>query len=108
MIDPEAQTVTHGGVAIQLSPLEFRFLHLLLSKVGRVVSRDEVMKVVWGKHRNVTKHSVDVYFARLRDKLEPERSQPARLRTIRGVGFMYAKDESPAAVVPLRAKGVSG
>ena len=109
VIDPEAQAVTQGGVTVHMTPIEFRFLHLLASKAGRVVSREELMKAVWGKHRNVTTHSLDIYFGRLRDKLESDRSQPARLKTVRGVGFMYTKEEQPATrVVPLRAKGVSG
>lgn len=109
IIEPESQSVTIGEKRIHLTSLEFRLLHLLASRAGKIVSREDVLKKVWGKSRNVIPRSVDPYFWRLREKLETDPSKPLRLKTVRGAGFLLTTGERlPTKVLTLRARGGAG
>lgn len=109
VIDTESQDISIGQRLIHLTRLEFRFLHLLASHPGKVVSREEVLNEVWGRNRNVTPRSVDTYFWRLREKIEADPSKPIHLKTIRGAGFMLAVERrGTSKVVSMRARSAEG
>ncbi len=93
-IDPTAFRVTRGEHILPLSILEFRLLHFLVSRPGRVFSRDQLLDSVWGDNRFVTPRSVDVYIRRLREKIEDDPAHPFLLKTVRGVGYMFEAGEN--------------
>ena len=108
VIEPDSQSVTVGDKLVHLSAIEFRLLHLLATRAGRIVSREEVLRKVWGKGRHVTPSSVDTYFWRLREKIEADPSKPTRLKTVRGSGFLLTLEPNSGKVLTLRAKSGGG
>lgn len=91
-IDPAAFKVERNGHALPLSSLEFRLLHYLAARAGRVFSREQLLDAVWGRDRSVTSRSVDVYMRRLREKIEADPESPQYLQTVRGVGYFFATE----------------
>ena len=63
---------------------EFRMLDYLARHPGRVFSRDHLLDAVWGHDRAVTDRTVDVYILRLRQKIEPDTTNPGLIRAVRG------------------------
>jgi len=91
MLDPEAHRVTKAGVVVDLSPTEFKLLHLLLSNTGRVLSRAQLLDHVWDYSFDGDSSVVDTYISYLRRKLD--RDEPKLIHTIRGVGFCLRADQ---------------
>ena len=85
-VDPEAHQVWVDGAEIVLTALEFRLLHTLLSRRGRVQTRSQLLEDVWGVHAEVTTRTVDTHVKRLREKLG---DAGAYVETIRGVGYRF-------------------
>ncbi len=85
-VDPEAHQVWVDGSEVALTALEFRLLHTLLSRRGRVQTRSQLLEDVWGVHAEVTTRTVDTHVKRLREKLG---DAGAYVETIRGVGYRF-------------------
>jgi DNA-binding response OmpR family regulator len=78
--------VYRGGRAVPLSSTEFELLVLLLRHKGRVLSREQILSLVWGYQHDPATNVVDVYVGYLRRKLgRPD--DPAPISTVRGVGY---------------------
>lgn len=69
---------------VPLTALEFRLLEYLMTRVGRVQTRDQLLEEVWGLSSSLETRTIDTHVMRLRDKLGPAR---ACLETVRGVGY---------------------
>jgi DNA-binding response OmpR family regulator len=93
-LDALARRATRGGVALELTALEFELLHLLLRHAGRTVSRDMLARELWQGAPRATPldNVIDVHVAHLRRKLE-EGGRPRLVHTVRGVGFVAAPHE---------------
>lgn len=94
LLDPQRYEVKVEGQSIHLTPLEFDLLWYLSSLPGQVVSREELLRVVWdgrGTERNI--RTVDAYIRRLRQKLRPGPSSSWQLRTIYGQGYRFDVEE---------------
>ena len=74
------------GNAVDLTLLEFKLVHLLVSNRGRVVDRDTILREVWGYADNVRTRTLDTHIKRLREKLGPHSEW---LQTSRGFGYMF-------------------
>jgi two-component system, OmpR family, phosphate regulon response regulator PhoB len=85
-VDPEAHQVWVDGAEVALTALEFRLLHTLLTRRGRVQTRSQLLEDVWGVHAEVTTRTVDTHVKRLREKLG---DAGAYVETIRGVGYRF-------------------
>jgi len=85
-VDPDAHQVWVDGEEIALTALEFRLIHTLLSRRGRVQTRTQLLEDVWGVHADVTTRTVDTHVKRLREKLG---EAGAYVETIRGVGYRF-------------------
>ena len=85
-IDVEGRRVRYADRDVPLSPKEFALLELLSSRPGRVFSRDEIEKRVWGRPLESGSNVVDVHVANLRAKLR-DAGAFGHLRTVRGVGY---------------------
>lgn len=79
--------VTMAGSPVQLTPKEFRLLQVLLQNAGRVLSRQELLNLVWGEDYALEEHALDVHIHALRQKIEPDPSRPVVILTIRGIGY---------------------
>lgn len=75
-----------SGDEINLTPLEFRLLTTLLTRRGRVQSRDRLLSDVWGYQSDITSRTVDTHVKRLREKLCAAGSY---VETVRGVGYRF-------------------
>ncbi len=79
-----------------LSPKEFRLLELFLRQAGRALTRDEILRSVWGTGVLVTSRSVDRCITTLRAKIEVDPRQPKLIQTIRDVGYRFELSEVEA------------
>ncbi|MGH9498616.1 MAG: response regulator transcription factor [Terriglobales bacterium] len=87
VIDSWAMKLSVRGGEVPTTSLEFRLIEYLARHRGQVFTRDLLLDAVWGDMQFVTPRSVDACIRRLRGKIEPDRSRPTYLKTIRGVGY---------------------
>jgi DNA-binding response OmpR family regulator len=83
VIDLATHRCTVAGAEVALTATEFDLLAYLMSKPGRVFTREQLLSEVWGYSSVVTTRTVDVHIAQLRSKL----GEPNLIRTVRGVGY---------------------
>ena len=86
-LDPESHRCTVRQIEIDLTAKEFGLLAALMSRPGRVLSREKLLEEVWGSDISVTHRTVDTHLKRLREKLG---STGALIHTVRGVGYRFA------------------
>lgn len=91
VVDPRTRTVLRAGKPVDISPMEFDFLAFLIESGGDIVSRDTLMRQVWHYSLGVTSRTVDQHVARLRNKLEPDPTQPRHLITVRKAGYRFQR-----------------
>jgi two-component system, OmpR family, KDP operon response regulator KdpE len=89
------RTVHKAGVAVHLTPIEFRLLTLLIANAGKVLTHRQILREVWGPAHADDGHYVRVHMGHLRGKLEVDAAQPKHILTETGVGYRLAQD--PAA-----------
>ena len=88
-VDARAAVVRKDGVEVALSAKEYQLLRFLAQRAGEVVSRDTLLKEVWGYNSTPNTRTVDVHMTWLRQKLESDPSQPVHLVTVRGMGYRF-------------------
>ncbi len=86
-IDASAMKVFVLGAEVPTTTLEFRLIYYLAKHQHRVFTRDQLLDAVWGGEF-VTLRSVDACIRRIRRKIEPDRTRPTYLKTIRGAGYL--------------------
>ncbi len=92
-VDLRAMEVRRAGHPIDIAAREFQLLAYLIQREGEVVSREELLRAVWGYRRPPRTRTVDVHVTWLRGKLEPDRANPTFLRTVRGAGYKFVRAE---------------
>jgi len=92
-LDLTSHQLFENGNEVQLTPKEFRMLEHLLRRAGRALTRDEIMRVVWGTDVLVTSRSVDRCVTTLRSKIEPDPRHPRYILTIRDIGYRFEMPE---------------
>lgn len=83
-IDREKVNVTRGDETIELAKKEFELLYLLVSKPGKVFSREEIFNKVWGTDVIVGNRTIDVHIRKLREKIGDH-----YIKTIKGIGYKF-------------------
>lgn len=91
-IDQTARRVTLSGESIELTTGEFDLLWLLASAAGTVLSRDMILASLRGIDYDGLDRSIDVGVSRLRAKLQDTTTPPARIKTVRGRGYLFVSD----------------
>lgn len=87
-VSPATRTVRRGGELVELTPKEFDLLVALLGRRGAVISRQELLKEVWGYgNAAVNTRTVDVHLSELRRKLENDPANPRFILTVRKAGY---------------------
>jgi two-component system alkaline phosphatase synthesis response regulator PhoP len=86
-IEPAAQLVTRAGEPVGLTHREFLLLLALLRRRGGVVSRQELLREVWGHSNEVITRTVDTHIMELRRKLEDDPARPRHILTVRKMGY---------------------
>ena len=89
-VDVRGTTVTREGKPVRLSAREFQLLRYLVEHQGATLSRDRILKDVWGYSEDTFTRTVDVHVASLRQKLEKDPKQPELILTIQGLGYKLA------------------
>jgi DNA-binding response OmpR family regulator len=89
-LDVPHRIATRAGRTIDLSPREFRLLHVLLQNTGTVCNRTMLLRLVWDYSFDPGTNLVDVYVRKLRDKLDQGHSLPL-LHTVRGAGYVMGE-----------------
>ena len=90
-VDVGARTVRRGKERVELTPKEFDLLIALLQRQGRVTSRNELLRAVWGYSASVVSRTVDTHVAELRRKLEPDAAEPRHILTVWKVGYKFQR-----------------
>lgn len=88
-LDARSREVTKNGVKIELTQIEYGILKAFMSNVGRALSRDDILEMVWGHHYVGELKIVDVNIRRLRIKIEDNPASPRYIVTVRGFGYMW-------------------
>jgi DNA-binding response OmpR family regulator len=88
-IDYAQRRVTVGGREVRLTPLEFKLLATFVQNRNQVLSRDQLLNLVWGDPYGVSGDQVKLYVGYLRRKLVPEAPAEAPIETLRGFGYRY-------------------
>ena len=94
MVDLDSGVVTRDGEPLELPAREFVLLRYFLEHAGQVLSRERLLKDVWGYPRVPEGRTVDVHVARLRERLEVDRARPRHFLTLRGRGYRFVPDAS--------------
>src|SRR5207248_11375616 len=89
VIDRARHAVTYNGRAITLTATEFNLLHHLASSPGLVLSREHLLRTVWGYHHDGYQRTVDSHITRVRRKLESAGASPSLIATVHGVGYRF-------------------
>ncbi|NBC08101.1 MAG: response regulator [Bacteroidetes bacterium] len=84
IIDRDRVCVTKGEEVIELAKKEFELLHLLVTKPGKVFSREEIFNKVWGTDVIVGNRTIDVHIRKLREKIGGN-----YIKTIKGIGYKF-------------------
>ncbi len=95
-LDPDRHEVWVRGRLVKLPLKEFELLELLLMNAGRVLTRETLIDRVWGPHYVGDTKTLDVHVKRLRSKVEDDPGAPARITTIRGLGYKFESKPAPA------------
>jgi two-component system alkaline phosphatase synthesis response regulator PhoP len=88
-IDLRGTQATRDGKPVNLSAREFQLLRYFVEHAGATLSRDELLKEVWGYSADTFTRTVDVHVASLRQKLEADPKQPRFILTVQGLGYKF-------------------
>ena len=92
-IDRDARSVTVAGQPCELTSYQFDLLVTLAERAGRVLTRDQIMEAVRGRELDAFDRSIDVHMGRIRAAIEADPKAPKRILTVRGVGYVFAKQQ---------------
>jgi DNA-binding response OmpR family regulator len=88
-IDFAQRAVTCDGRDVSLTPLEFKLLSAFVRHPRQVLSREQLLELVWGDAYGVSGDQVKLYVGYLRRKLDPEKPDDVPIETVRGFGYRY-------------------
>ncbi len=89
MIDFARRAVTYEERDVSLTPLEFKLLSVFVRHPRQVLSRDQLLALVWGDAYGVSGDQVKLYVGYLRRKLDPDKPDAVPIETVRGFGYRY-------------------
>lgn len=86
--------IVRDGQSVELTSAEFDLLEVLLKSAGEIVSRETIAKTALGRPLMAYDRSIDVHISNLRRKLGPDARGTERIKSVRGVGYIYAQPVS--------------
>jgi two-component system response regulator CpxR len=93
-LDERSRRVTRGGSALELTGAEFSLLQQLLSRPGTILSRQDLIPRVLSRQESAIDRGIDSLISNLRRKLGPLPNGDERIRSVRGIGYVYVIGES--------------
>ena len=94
-VDLRARTATRRGKPVALRPKEFELFAALVRREGKVATRHELLREVWGYDPAVVSRTVDTHVAELRRKLEPDAGHPVHFVTVLKTGYRFSRRPEP-------------
>jgi DNA-binding response OmpR family regulator len=94
-LDTASRKLLRSGREVPLTPKEFGLLEYLLRRAGSALTRDDILREVWGYDILVTTRSVDRCINTLRGKIEPDPRHPIYTRTVREIGYRFELPQTP-------------
>lgn len=94
-VDLSAHLVIRGGTPVRLTPTEWRMLEVLVRNPDRLVTRETLLREVWGPQYTTDTGYLRLYLSQLRKKLEPHASKPRYLLTEAGMGYRFVPEGGP-------------
>ncbi len=91
-IDLSRRRVELDGKTVAFTPKEFDILAFLAQQSNEIVTREQLIKEIWGEEYGDESSSVAVFIRRIREKIEEDPSRPQLLRTMRNVGFIFGHE----------------
>ena len=88
-VDAERRLIRRAGEEVALTPRAFELLVALLTSGDRPLTRQHLLRTVWGYDESVTTRTVDAHIAELRRKLEPDAAEPRHILTVHRVGYRF-------------------
>ncbi|MBB1073781.1 response regulator transcription factor [Rhodoferax sp. 4810] len=92
-IDRDARLVSVAGQPCELTSYQFDLLVAMAERAGRVLTRDQIMEAVRGRELDAFDRSIDVHMGRIRAAIEVDAKNPKRIVTVRGVGYVFARQQ---------------
>jgi two-component system, OmpR family, response regulator CpxR len=90
-LDPATRIVRQAGKVVELTSVEFNLLQVLLSEAGRVVTRERLADSVLSRKFSPFDRSIDMHVSKVRKKLGDSEGQTEHIKTVRGVGYIFAR-----------------
>ncbi len=95
-IDRDARVARKDGRACELTGYQFELLRVLAESAGRALTREQLMERAKGETLEAFDRSIDVHVSRIRAAIEDDPRHPTRIKTLRGVGYIFARAEDDA------------
>ena len=92
-IDRDARSVSVANAPCELTSYQFDLLVAMAERAGRVLTRDQIMEAVRGRELEAFDRSIDVHIGRIRAAIEADPKDPKRILTVRGVGYVFARQQ---------------
>ncbi|HEU4751571.1 MAG TPA: response regulator transcription factor [Armatimonadota bacterium] len=89
-LEPASHEVWLRGQQVGLTRLEFNLLYCMAQRAGKVLTREDILRLVWGENEAIDLRGIDAHIRRLRAKVEDDPDQPRRIQTVHGVGYKMA------------------
>lgn len=99
-VDFASRQVQLDGKNLSLTPIEYDLLKLFINQRGKILTRDMLLREIWGDDEPDRRHSLHAYVARLRQKIEPVSERPRFILTIPGVGYRFQEQAEEVAIQP--------
>ena len=96
-LDPATRIVRHAGKPVDLTSVEFGLLEALLRDAGRVVTRERLAASVLSRKFSPFDRSIDMHVSKVRKKIGDTEGEPEHIKTVRGVGYIFALPRSVKA-----------
>lgn len=86
-LEPASHEVWLRGKQVGLTRLEFNLLYCMAQRAGKVLTREDILRLVWGENEAIDLRGIDAHIRRLRAKVEDNADDPKRIQTVHGVGY---------------------
>jgi len=90
-LDPATRSVRQNGKPVELTSVEFNLLHALLREAGHVVPRERLVDIVLSRKFSPFDRSIDMHVSKIRKKLGDSEGANDHIKTVRGVGYIFAR-----------------
>src|SRR5205809_3719142 len=92
-LDPATRSVRQNGKPVELTSVEFNLLHALLREAGHVVPRERLVDIVLSRKFSPFDRSIDMHVSKIRKKLGDSEGANDHIKTVRGVGYIFARPQ---------------